>query len=275
MASDFLRWWVRAPFIDAAFERAGRTPAGVHALNWLCRPRGIYYSWEEAVKAAADVAASGHRYAGYDHPDLIDFHSSLSGKMRASDHAALFWISRAAKCGRLRILDIGGCVGNLYHSYRPFLDADLDVEWTVFDLPAVCDAGRRIAAERGANRELRFITELHEAGDPNLVLISGALHYWPRPVQQLLPLIHGQPSWIVVNRTPMRSGGDPGFFAVQDTGTCCVPAAVFQSEQLAAEFDKAGYKTVDAWECPELSFFFPGFRTPYAGFCCRRLADSA
>ena len=78
----------------------------------------------------------------------------------------------AHRAERLRVLDWGGALGH-YHLLAQRLLGDVELDWTVRELPAVCAAGREV------NPAVRFVEDEEEAlaGSYDLVMASGALQY--------------------------------------------------------------------------------------------------
>src|SRR5208282_5635484 len=147
-------------------------PCGRRILNGLSGIHGVFATLEESWSVARRANPAGHEA-----PGEIPLHFELSKSLRASDYAVLFWLSKI-RVEELKIFDFGGNAGNLYYSYLPYLGGEFRrIVWNVFDLPVVMDRGREIAAERGATG-LRFANSVEEAADCDVLLVSGALHYW-------------------------------------------------------------------------------------------------
>ena len=226
----------------------------------------MYLTFDEAWKAAKRNVHGGH-----DTPEAIKLHLELSRDLRSSDYAVLFWISRL--CGeRYQIFDFGGNVGNLYYSYLPYLEErGKSIEWTVFDLPTIIDEGRRIAKERGSS-QLRFADSVSEISEDDVLLVSGALHYWEKSVHAFL-MQFPRLRHILVNRTPVHDK-QPSFITVQRTGSYSVPCLVRNTAEMVADFSGMGYAMIDRWPCLELSLklpLYPDRSFPhYSGFYFRR-----
>lgn len=244
----------------------GRTPRGASLLRRLDHEHAIYPSFAEAWRAAAQ-----DRHAGHEHPQAIRTHLDLARTLRPSDYAALFWLSRID--GDLHVFDFGGNVGNLYYSYRPYLLATgRALQWTVHDLPAIVDAGRVLAAQREEAR-LRFAEDFEALRGCNLLLASGALHYWEEPLDAFFARLPERPPNILVNRTPVHDREDD-FITVQRCEHYAVPCIVRNSDGLIDAFARAGYRLVDRWKALELSLdlpLFPRRSVPwYQGFYFQR-----
>jgi putative methyltransferase (TIGR04325 family) len=236
---------------------------GRRILNTLSRSHGVFASFEEGWSAARRVTPVGHEAL-----DEIAAHLALLKSLRPSDYAVLFWLSTVSACG-LKIYDWGGNAGNLYYGYLNYMNqAPGGIEWTVFDLPPIVAEGQRIAAACGASG-LKFTTSLDPASDCNVLLVSGALHYWEKSVPAFLEQFLRLPESIIVNRTPIHDV-QPPFITVQRTGWCAFPCIVRNADELVSDFARHGYDLVDRWSAFELSIRLPLFpdRTVshYSGF---------
>jgi putative methyltransferase (TIGR04325 family) len=249
--------------ILAGIEKA---PLGRRTLNSISRTHGVFADFNEAWSVA------GRRtHAGHDHPDAVALHLELSKELRPSDYAVLYWLCQI-RSGDLRIFDFGGNAGNLYYSYSGYLHREgSNITWTVFDLPKVIDEGRRIAAERHAS-SLRFTSSLNDCDGADVLLVSGAFHYWEQSVRQFLEEFRELPRHIILNRTPVRESG-PAFITVQRTDSYAVPCLVRNAAEMIAEFAASDYVVVDQWKAFELALtlpLFPERSVPhYSGFYFR------
>jgi len=239
-------------------RRPGRAIA-----NFVGRPCGVYRSFAEAC-----AAATSREHAGHEAPLAIQRHIRLSGTIRPSDYAAIYWLSRFAR-ESLSVLDYGGSVGNLYYSYRPYLPASIrHTVWTVFDLPSVVESGLELAKQQQAT-ELEFQTNVQSVTRSHLVLVSGALHYWETRLTDFISQFPEKPAMFVINRAPVHPS--ESYVTVQLEPTYAVPCFVRSTSEIITEFTRNGYDLADSWQAPELSLrmkFFPHLSIPYySGFC--------
>lgn len=244
-----------------------KSDLGKRVLNRVGAPRGIFANFDQAWAAARQFEPAAHN-----HPEAIKTHLVLSTRLRASDYAVLFWLSEL-RLAQLRVFDFGGNVGNLYYSYGSYLEKDeRRLTWTVFDLPTVMDEGRKLAKERGV-RELRFASSVEEGSGSDVLLASGALHYWEKDLRSFLQQFAAVPKHIFVNRTPVHAQRD-AFITVQTTDSYAVPCLVRNESAMIAEFAAEGYKLADRWPVLELALrmpLFPDYALPnYSGFYFRR-----
>lgn len=110
----------------------------------------------------------------------------------------------AAKNARrsLHVLDFGGSLGSTYYWCRPFLSPDLALRWTVVEQPAHVAVGKTDFA----NNELSFALSVPEAlqhGQPDVLLISGVLHFLPDPEAFLDEMRSWRMPYLILDREPL------------------------------------------------------------------------
>jgi putative methyltransferase (TIGR04325 family) len=262
--------------LDAAPARnlltgIARYPAGERLLNAMSGSYGAYSSFAEAWAVARSANAVGH-----EDPNTVSSHFRLSETLRPSDYAALYWIAKIQRDGA-KIFDYGGNAGNLYYSYAPHLKSASGIHWVVYDIPIVTEKGMRIAAERGAT-ELTFAGGVDEFREEQILLISGAFHYWENDIPALLRQFQERPRHIIINRSPVHET-QPSFIAVQRTASLAVPCRVWNAKELIGGFENEGYELVDRWKAMELALKLPLFPerwvTHYSGFYFTRAAEQS
>jgi putative methyltransferase (TIGR04325 family) len=246
-----------------ALTALSRNSVGLFILTAIGQPHCTYPSFAEAAKAAGVTQHGGHSS-----PRAIRSHASLAGTVLPSDYPAIYWIARLAS-NPLRIFDYGGNVGNLYYSYRRCLPESIhQVRWTVFDLAAVVAEGTLIATENGTT-EIEFQNTVQTVTGNDLVLVSGALHYWEASLAKFIEQFPEKPAAFILNRTPVHP--DTNYITVQVRPFYSVPCVVRTAEEILSAFGSAGYKLADRWQVPERSMrmaMFPALTIPsYSGFC--------
>jgi putative methyltransferase (TIGR04325 family) len=237
-------------------------PFGKRFLNAISKPYGAYATFADGWVAARKTNPTGH-----EDPGEIDVHLRHAESLRPSDYAALYWISRIQPRSA-KIFDFGGNVGNLYYSYSPCLLGLESTEWTVFDIPTVVEKGRGIAAERKTSG-LRFVDSVDAFNGSQILLVSGAFHYWEKDISAFLQQFGSSPQHVIINRSPVHES-QPSFITVQRTPSCAFPCRVWNAAELISGFAKEGYRLVDRWQALELSLrlpLFPKFSVlSYSGF---------
>ena len=106
----------------------------------------------------------------------------------------------AARGGRLSVLDFGGALGSTYFLCRQFLREVPQLEWSIVDLPANVDCGRREFAD-GVLRFYPSIVDCLRERDPQVLLLSSVLQYLPEPWALLREAAARPYDWIILDRT--------------------------------------------------------------------------
>jgi len=199
--------------------------------------------------------ACAERYAplGHEHPHALRSDIGLADVTRESDYPVLFHLAPGAAEIRT-VFDLGGSVGNLLYCYArhlPFADA---MSWTVYDLPAKRAEGARLALER-AERRLHFTDELDSASGADLFIVSGAAHYFPEPVDQMLRRLARLPQRVIINRIPC-SRGRP-LVTGQDGHAYFVACMLHSRDELIAGMEQLGYALRASWPVHEHRLWVP------------------
>lgn len=102
----------------------------------------------------------------------------------------------AAGARTLSVLDWGGSTGHYYELARRLIDIELD--YTVKELPAVCEVGRELVPEIAFDDTDACLERSYD-----LVLASASLHYeedWKRRLEQLAAVAA---PWLLLTRVPV------------------------------------------------------------------------
>lgn len=243
-------------------DSIGSTKKGRHALNKLDWPHGVFPNFEEGWKAAKTKSQQGHGYA-----TSVQRHFQLSSDLRESDKPVIE-ILNGIPLDNIRLYDFGGNAGNLYYSYRPKLKKH--VCWVVTDVPNIMEEGDRIARERNVSHELRFTDKPSGAGQFDVLLISGAFHYWEKTVAEFMSQLACKPKYVVINRSPFHEVKD-SFITIQRLNNCAFPSIIRNRTQFVAEFRSLGYELHSSWAAPEVALNIPLFPAwsvrSYSGLC--------
>jgi putative methyltransferase (TIGR04325 family) len=227
-------------------EGTGRTRFGAAILGWMLGYRRSFRTLDEAEKAVKPYARGGH-----ENPENATWH--LNRVAGTSDYAAFYYLRDRLLCVR-KIFDLGGNVGNLYYCYRDYLHLREDVVWTVYDLPENILRGRTLASSENV-KNLRFTDDLRQAGDVDLFIASGSLHYFDKSLPELIENLDQRPKYILINRTPLTEG--PDFAIVQDAGHIRVACMLYNRSKLIADFKRLGYGVLGEWQVAELGVPVP------------------
>jgi putative methyltransferase (TIGR04325 family) len=195
--------------------------------------------------AAAEAAAPRKARLGYDNAELASWYRERLGRIQSEDYPVLFWLQRALADTR-GIFDFGGHVGLHFFAFDPLLTWPAGSTWTVCDVPAVVEAGRRVASERGAPRELRFTTRPEDADGADLFLASGSLQYLPIGfLHDLLRRLSRPPKRLLINKLPLHP--TVAYTTLQDTRASFHPYAVDSRPRWLSELGVLGYRALGEW----------------------------
>jgi putative methyltransferase (TIGR04325 family) len=214
--------------------------------------RGVFNTFEEAIASTPPT-----KPIGYDNPRLAaDYKATFSSDLRPYDYPVLFWLGKLIADGT-RIFDFGGNVGTHYLAYREYLDFPAGLRWIVCDLPAIVQAGRRLAEELAVDSASLSFTETFGAADgADVLLASGSVQSLEAPtLADALSRLSRKPAHLLLNRLPLYSGGQ--FVTLQNGGSVFYPQLVFNERDFVGSLRGLGYELVDKWQDPTDSCFIP------------------
>jgi putative methyltransferase (TIGR04325 family) len=228
--------------------------------------RGVYGSVEEAAATAPENIGQG-----YDRPETASLYRDRLDSVFPGDFPAIVWLQKLLP-GAKRLFDFGGHVGVLHYSYAKYIDYPEDLEWQVFDVPAVVEAGRELAAERGA-KQLSFTNDRTDASGCDVYLASGVLQYLEEPLYEILGELRERPRHVIANFATFTDG--EGFVTLQNMATAYCPYVIHDRAALHAGMKQLGYEIVDEWKNADKSCeipFHPERSLHYYRGACWRLA---
>lgn len=243
--SNFFIALGRAPGGAAVLEGLSSLPFAERALVGF---RSGFSTQEEAERCV-----ERYGYPGHEHPNQTRRQLAMAETARPSDYAVLFHLDHLLPHVK-RLIDLGGSAANLFYCYDRYLQLPADFHWTVVDLEPVIAVGMALAKERNETR-VHFVTSLEQAGEADVLLVSGALHYFEQPLGELLDAAGVHPRYVLVNRSPVSDKGS--LVAIQDGGAFMHPARVLDRGALLASMQNAGYRLDDEWIAAELNLRFP------------------
>jgi putative methyltransferase (TIGR04325 family) len=208
------------------------------------RFRGVFATYEEAAAAVRRGVA-----VGYDNDAILLRDFDLMCQVKPEDYAILYWLRRLAPQTQV-LLDAGGHMGTKYRAFGNYLDLDSGIEWVVYDLPSMVRAGRKMAEDEGLSR-LRFVDDLSEAPDADVLLASGLLQYLDIPFDDLLRRLPALPRHLLLNKVQTREG--PSVVTLENFTYAEVPYQMRNRAEFLAMLDALGYDIVDQWTIPSLS----------------------
>jgi putative methyltransferase (TIGR04325 family) len=201
---------------------------------------GVFSTFDEANRGAPV-----HLPRGYDTPETASFYGERLEHVNFDDYPALFWFERALNDSRT-IVEIGGHVGVAYYTFERAVPYPEDLRWTIVDVPAVTEAGAKLAEERKRSN-LHFVNKLEVAGAFDILMASGSLQYLPPP---LLPeRIHALavlPRHIIINTTPVTESA--GYVTLQNLGVTFCPYHIHSYRELIEPLLEVGYELIDSWK---------------------------
>jgi len=253
---------VKSPLGSLIF---GATRFG-HSSKWI----GIFSTWAEAMAVIPTASP-----VGYDQEEATRVYLTYpTALVRPGDYPVLLHLRNILTAGA-RVLDVGGSIGMTYYMAQKFYTLPESLDWVVFDVPAVLEAGRQVALrEGGKSKGLRFVDSLGEAGPCDVFCSTGALQLIEEPLTRMLEQLPQLPGHILLNRIPVWEG--KAIVTLNDQGFSICPYKIFNRGDFVHSLEQLGYKLVDDWECPESKFsirFQPRTRLDsYRGFYFRRNA---
>lgn len=223
--------------------------------------RGQYRNFEEAAKDVPRI-----KPVGYDHAELATWYRHKLDGIGDDDYPALYWLSQAFQDAR-SVFEVGGHVGVAYHGFARYMEFPQELQWQILEVPAIAEAGRRLAAELSCTN-LRFVTSCRESRGADVFFAAGSLQYIESPtVSEMLAGFETKPSYIIINKTPVWEGET--FVTLQSIGFSCCPYLIRNRDGFVREIEDQGYQLRDSWrKVRSLAVRFrPGKRLGhYSGF---------
>ena len=229
-------------FLRARYEHEFATTRNANLF------RGIFATAAEAAASAPSGLA-----LGYDHPDPAALYRERLVQVYPTDYPVLFWLKSIL--GEVRtVFDLGGHVGVARYSYERYLDFPDGLQWQVCDVPAVVEAGAKLALERGVSG-LTFTTDRGNASAADLYHAAGVLQYLEEPLADMLAGLAHKPHHVLINLCAFTD--QEPFVTLQNIGTAFCPYVVHRKADVFAGLDRLGYRLVDEWTNPGKSCSLP------------------
>jgi putative methyltransferase (TIGR04325 family) len=216
-------------------------------VPWARRFRGVYATFEEAMRAAPAT-----KPVGYDNSGAAGFMEPCRS-LSISDYPVLFWLQKALQESP-SLLDIGGYVGISYYSYNCYLNYPENLDWVIHDVPAVVSAGIEIARKHHSPG-LSFTAEITSTLRPQTVLSAGSLQFIETDFADLLLQLGCLPRHLIITQTPLTQL--PDFVTLQDLGPAVCPYKIFNRTRFIQSIEALGYNLTDSWENTELHCRIP------------------
>lgn len=213
---------------------------------------GVFRSFDEAREFLPPTREYDLEVLGREYVD------ERMHRVYAYDYPVMLWLQQAFDDGATSVIDIGGSIGVAYYGYAKYMKYPDALDWQVYEVPAICTLGRRIATAQGAN-PLGFVEALDPAGmDADVWMSAGAIHcIEDGQAHTLLARSKRKPKHIILNKLPLYAGED--FVSTQNIGEGSFsPHFVYNRERYIRNIEAEGYRLIDAWDVPERSLHVPG-----------------
>lgn len=222
--------------------------------------RGIYPSYE----AAAQALPSGN-LQGFGHDVIVNYFEGEECLWKNHDYPAAFWLREALRTENT-VFDLGGGWGQSYYAYGPYIDYRPELRWTVCDVEAFVNRGRKVAAERVATH-LEFTCNPDDLSGSRILLTGGALQYLKDDLSSILDRLDSKPKHIIINRVPMYGGSD--YYTIQRMIHSYAVYKIMNRESFIKRITDRGYELRDSWDQPRavnVMFHPECLVTAYFGF---------
>ncbi|MEX0285290.1 MAG: methyltransferase, TIGR04325 family [Paracoccaceae bacterium] len=200
-------------------------------------------------REAALASLPPHARQAYDQDVVVDVSRERMQRVEPWDYPVLYWMQRCLGEGRLSLLDAGGHVGTKFTAFSEHLPMNR-LDWNVWDLPAILRAGRAGQAEGTVPAALRFVDTPAAPGPVDLLLASGLLQFFDRPLAQLIAEMAELPAWIILNKVAVRDGDT--VVTLEQVGPAQIPYQIRGEADWLSELESLPYRLVDSWDNPTL-----------------------
>jgi putative methyltransferase (TIGR04325 family) len=219
----------------------------LRVAEWERLFSGVYPTF-----AAASKAIPANRNNSYDNPDSASFLGHKSS-VRCSDYPVLFWLARLLP-DNPNVFDFGGYLGISYYSFEKFLGYPSALQWKIYDVPAVVNAGTKLAREKGRS-QLSFTTSFDRAQESSLLLAFGSLQFPEQTLAEFLQPLPQRPRHILLNKLPLTARET--FYTLHNMGPALAPYRIANREEFLQSMADLDYELVDSWENPEFGCYIP------------------
>ncbi|MBL6990564.1 MAG: methyltransferase, TIGR04325 family [Bacteriovoracaceae bacterium] len=199
--------------------------------------KGVYSSFNEAQAAIPKEVNQG-----YDNEKSAMMYKDVCSTIVTTDYPNLFWLSKILKNG-MRLFDLGGHIGVKYYSYQKYINFPKDLSWTVYDLPAVVEEGKKWAKQQNATA-LNFAQRIDDFDGADILFASGSLQYVEFDLAATLKNMKSSPKHIIISipLTPL-----PTFYSVNNIITAYCVYILRNEQEFISGIVDAGYSLVDKW----------------------------
>ena len=220
----------------------------MRVAEWERLFSGVYPSF-----AAAQNAIPADRNNSYDNPESATF-LGYKSSIRSSDYPVLFWLEKLLPQNP-RVFDFGGYLGISYYSYQKLLEYPENLQWTIYDVPAVANAGARLAKEKDGRKQLAFTTALEQAEQFPIFLSFGSLQFPESTFAEIFGKFSTLPPHVLINKLPFTDRET--FYTLHNMGPALAPYRIANRDEFLKSADDLGYELIDNWDNPEFGCYIP------------------
>ena len=209
---------------------------------------GFFHSYDEARKHIGLESPSS-----YEDTDLTEVNLHSFMQTHLFDYPVMLNLLKLGNQIK-SVIDFGGHIGVKYYAYESHVTDIHKLHWKVVDVPFCVNRGRKEAAQRGVTN-LSFSSDISEAGECDLLLISGALQYVTLSIGELLDSMTRLPRFIIMNKLPVHFG--PDCYTIENFGKTKIPYRLFNKNEFNSQLHLRGYINEDAWTIPSREISIP------------------
>ena len=232
-----LRKWHRFAYEEHFFK----------VSQWERLFHGVYPTFEAAERDIPSGFA-----VGFDNDAAAHF-LGYKGSIFPSDYPVLFWLEKLLPANRT-LFDFGGYLGISFYTYQRVMTYPPELRWTIFDVPAVVEAGRDLATKQNAT-QLNFTEDFAGANGSDILLAAGSIHFCKEAFSERLESLAEKPKHLIINKLPAVDE-DP-FVTLHSMGPALCPYRVFNRDAFIQSIVRCGYELVDSWSNPDLGCYIP------------------
>jgi putative methyltransferase (TIGR04325 family) len=152
------------------------------------------------------------------------------------------------------LIDFGGHIGVKYYAYKRLIPNIDEIIWKVVDFQSCIERGRIEALRRGA-KNLFFQSNILEAGESDVLLISGAIQYVTTSIGDLLDSMACFPRFIIINKLPVHFG--PDYYTIENFGNTKIPYRIYNNIGFDAQLFSRNFIKLDTWTIPSRKISIP------------------
>jgi putative methyltransferase (TIGR04325 family) len=219
--------------IASAVLRRLRPPVPDQPPIWA----GVYRDFDEIPQSG--VGFGGHDAARQAEALLRETESDPMPDEAVVDHQLLALTVRLAGLDSVRILDLGGGVGQSYAALRRMVDRRIALAYCVVELPPIAEHGRSLWVDAP---EITFATQLEDLPfAPDVVFAKGVIQYWPDYAGMFERLCALSASWLVIEKASLLDGRE---YATEQLNVydSRIPYWFMDLRRLVGVADRSGYR---------------------------------